>query len=369
MTRWVAIAYGALDLRGWHENHAGVEVMLLATVPSEPLGLIGAPASLWRRLVAGPVADTALTPDERLLVREFASVGLASGDEGHPARVRRLEKPWLSSPLHEMVYALVASVARDIHIGVVAIKGPTLHRQGLRDREHSGDVDIWVHPDHVEVVCHALEQWGWNGQADQWSGLSFNHSTALEPGEWGCEVDVHRHIPGCSLSDDAVFASLVQSTETTSFAGVDVLTPDLPAHAVLLALHELRPEARHGKPPAQAHEVAERLKVGGVDSLDFAREIKALAVLEPSLRLAFPRHSFVVDHKIPLNWKWRESRGWWRAYWMIFASLSPSERRLFVQRAVWPQREALAASEARAGRSNAGLIGARVRRLRKLLRW
>ncbi|MFE4196486.1 nucleotidyltransferase family protein [Paenarthrobacter sp. NPDC056912] len=369
MTSWVATAYGALDLRGWHENQSDVEVMLLATLPSEPIGLAGMPAGLWRKLIEGPVQEGDLQEDERALVHEFEAAGIASRNAAHPARILELNVPWLSSPVHEMVYALVGSVARDHGVDVVAIKGPMLHRQGLRAREHSGDVDVWVDPRSMEALCDAFESWGWNGQADQWSGLSFNHSVALEPGAWGCELDVHRHVPGCAEADSVVFAKVMQSSEKTMFAGVSMLTPELAAHAVILALHDLRPEARHGKTSAEAEEHAEKLRLAGERALEFAHGVKASAVLEPTLRLAFPAARLRVDHEIPMNWKWRESKGWWRAYWMIFTSLPPEERLLFLRRAVWPQAEVLAASEIRAGRSMPSLVAARFRRIGKLFRW
>lgn len=369
MTSWVAIAYGALDLRGWHENQTDVELMLLPTMPSEPIGLADVPAVLWRKLMDGPVPDTGLDDAEQALVREFAAAGIASEDPSHPARILELRVPWMSSPVHEMVYALVASVARDHGVDAISIKGPMLHRQGLREREHSGDVDVWADPAHLEVLCSALEAWGWNGRTDQWSGLSFNHSVALEPGSWGCELDVHRHIPGCAEDDAAVFGRVRESSQATLFAGVPMLTPDLPAHVVIFALHDLRPEARHGKTAVGAGEHAETLRLGGEKVLQFANSVKASAVLEPALRLAFPTAHLRVDHEVPLNWKWRESKGWWRAYWMIFRSLPAEERLLFIRRAVWPQAEVLAASDGRAGRSTPSLVGARFRRIAKLFRW
>ena len=369
MTSWVAVAYGALDLRGWHENQTDVELMLLATTPSEPMGLAGMPAALWRKLMGDPVPDTALDDVERDLVREFAEAGIASDDPSHPSRIFELRVPWMSSPIHEMVYALVASVARDHGVEAVSIKGPMLHRQGLREREHSGDVDVWADPTRLEILCAALEAWGWNSRTDQWSGLSFNHSVALEPGSWGCEVDVHRHIPGCADDDSAVFARVKESSQAVLVAGVPMMTPDLPAHSVIFALHDLRPEARHGKTAVGAEEHAEKLRLGGEAVLQFAGSVKASAVLEPALRLAFPGAHLRIDHEIPLNWKWRESRGWWRAYWMIFRSLPARERLLFIRRAVWPQAEVLAASDDRAGRSSPSLIGARFRRIAKLFRW
>ena len=128
------------------------------------MGLAGVPAVLWRKLLDGPVPDAGLNDAEQALIREFAAVGIASDDPLHPARILELRVPWMSSPVHEMVYALVASVARDHGVDAISIKGPMLHRQGLRAREHSGDVDVWADPAHLEVLCGALEAWGWNGR-------------------------------------------------------------------------------------------------------------------------------------------------------------------------------------------------------------
>ena len=183
---WVAVSYGALDMRGWGEPSPDVEIMLLPVHPiDEPIGLRGEPAALWRRLIDGPVNDTDLSESERELVHEYEVVGLASREPNHPARITTLSRPWLSSPLHELVYSLVANVARENCIEAVFIKGPMLHQQGLRKREHSGDVDVWVDPTHIVRLSRSVQQWGWSEHQGLWTGIPTAHSITVQPRFWG----------------------------------------------------------------------------------------------------------------------------------------------------------------------------------------
>ncbi len=84
---WVATSYGALDISNLASAaEAGLDCMVLPTLPSEPVGLRADAASLWRRLVAGPVPEGDLSADQLTMVREFEQFGLASTDARHPAR-------------------------------------------------------------------------------------------------------------------------------------------------------------------------------------------------------------------------------------------------------------------------------------------
>lgn len=125
MTAWCAVSYGALDLRGTPSGDAsGAELAVTPIYPGEPVTLLGAPAALWRRLVDGPVPDEDLTADERELVGEFEEYGIASRGPNAQHAVLRVDPPWLSSPIHELVYALVANIAADQDFAVLFIKGP-----------------------------------------------------------------------------------------------------------------------------------------------------------------------------------------------------------------------------------------------------
>ena len=145
---WTAIAAGVLDVHGLPFFEPAAEIMVLPARPAEALCLTSIGASLWRRLVRdGPLEDHRVTPAERELLTEMEQSAIVARDAGHRARVHRIERPTLSSPFHELVYALVAHVAAQNDIACVFIKGPTLFQQGLRNREHSGDVDLWCAPD------------------------------------------------------------------------------------------------------------------------------------------------------------------------------------------------------------------------------
>lgn len=261
---WVAVAYGALDVHECDQFTDETELIVVPIKPTEPLALPSIGAALWRKLVNGPVSDDALDEEERAVVREMADAGLASADLGHPARVRAVDKPWLSSPMHELVYALVASVARENEIPLIVIKGPVLHRQGLREREHSGDVDIWVAPDRVRQLAAALRAWGWSEVPDVWSHTEINHSISLEPrAGWGCEIDIHRRMPGIGLPDVDAFATVLRNSEANTFAGVEARAPVTSANAILAALHMLRPEIGARVRPSSRDEAVHLISVGG----------------------------------------------------------------------------------------------------------
>lgn len=155
----VAIAFGALDVRGDASSLAPAsEVVLLPALPSGPIELSREPVELWRRLVTGPVDPTELSDTEHTLLDEFVGAGIASPRLDHPARITRLDTPWIASPLHDLATALVTNVARSSGVETVVIKGPVLNRQGLRSRKHSGDVDVWVavgRVDHVRELVAA----------------------------------------------------------------------------------------------------------------------------------------------------------------------------------------------------------------------
>lgn len=365
MTSWVSIAYGALDMRDWHENRSEVEVMLLPVYPiDEPIGLAGDSASLWRRLVDGPVADADLSEAHRVLVRELAEFGIASADVGHPARVTRLEKPWLLSPLHEFVYALVGSIARDVGIDLVFIKGPVVRKQGLRDHQHSGDVDVWVDPAKIEALTRELHSWGWKVLRDAWQGTGLHHSDTLLPGVWGCEIDLHRYFPGSVLPRRKAFEVLLAESCMETFAAVSVRVPDQKMHAAILAMNAIRPAAGAARSPRQASKAVAILRRGGPGVVDKAGTIGAVNALEDVLREAFPEARITV----PLLGEWdvwgyrvEESRA--RAYISAFRLVPWRRRPRFVWRGIWPTREVALRSDqaSRVKSRNTALI--RVRRL------
>ena len=183
---WTAVAVAALDVRGTGLAAIGVEIAVLPRSPGEVVLLTGAGTDLWRRLVIeGPLLDDHLDADDVGIVRGMLVRGLASTDADDRARVRTLPVPTLSSPLHEAVYALVGHVAAGLGIRAVFVKGPALRLQGLREREHSGDVDVWCEPGRWDELADALTVWGWHREPTPWRGTAAHHTVTLLPDSWG----------------------------------------------------------------------------------------------------------------------------------------------------------------------------------------
>ncbi|MGB4135797.1 MAG: nucleotidyltransferase family protein [Microbacterium sp.] len=333
---WVATSFAVLDLRGWADNPSDAEIMLLPTHPAEPIGLAGPYADLWRRLVAGPVGDDGLSAEERDVVREYADSGIASDDPTHPARVRHLDGPWLSSPFHELLYGLIASVARGNGIEIVFVKGPMLHRQGLREREHSGDIDVWVDVAQMTRLADLLEEWGWARLPEHWEGSPLHHSITLTPGAWGCEIDLHRTMPGFAMPDDGSFARVIAHSETAEFAAVGARVPTAAAHAVIAALHLMRPQQGRALSEGNMREAVQTLVAAGEDALAFSGEARASASLESVLEEAFPTTAVRVDYLPPLNWRWRAEPNRLKRYVIMFRSAPIGAWPRMAYRSLWP---------------------------------
>lgn len=361
---WVATSFGALDIRD-HPLFAGsgLEIMLLPTQPSVPIDLQGEPAALWRALAESPVPDADLSPSQQDLVREFARFGFASSDPSDPARTTAIPAPWLSSPLHELVYSMVTHIAREAGVEIVFIKGPALYKQGLREHEHSGDVDLWADPNAVGVLCDALTTWGWTRIKTVFDGLPLNHSISMEPTGWGCEIDIHFSFPGVGLSSAGAFALLRENSVPISFAGTRSRVPAMPVHAVISALHQVRPLPSRS-PSRETQDAAARILSGiGPAAIEASQALRADGALAPVLELAFPTDFSGPTSKIPLNWHWRNQGNTFAAYLIALRLVPRGDRFRYLRQLLWPSREYMRARDDTAGTSSQSVTGARYRRL------
>lgn len=364
MTEWVAISYGALDVTKSENFDETAEIILLSTIPSVPIGLSGVPGSFWRRLAEnGPISDNELTCEEQILIREFACSGIASDDLSHAARSTKIESAWLSSPFHELVYALIASLARDNSIEVVFIKGPMLHRQGLRKREHSGDVDVWVDPTKIDSFSKTLLPWGWISKSDLWGNYEFYHSITLGPEEWGCEIDIHRHMPGCALTDLESFAVLRDASISVDFGGVSAQVPTVAANAVLSALHSLRPNSPASL-RSRAQNASDVLQGAGAEALEFSNKIRASAALAATLQHAFPGAEFDSGYDVPHNWKWRAASSPLGRTLMILRTIPITKWPEFLRELLWPKSEVAIRMDLARGRGSTNALTARIVRIK-----
>lgn len=363
--RWIPVALGAIDVRGSSFFLPEAEILVVPVGADAPLCLVGAGAALWRRLVEGtPVVPSAVDPEEAALLREFRAAGLAVLAATHPAGVADLRPPVLSSPMHELVYALVARIAADRGIPCVFVKGPALHRQGLRDREHSGDVDVWCEPARCDELATALEQYGWTREPDPWWGTSVHHSITLAPGGWGCEIDVHRRIPGLTLPDDEAFAIVARDADQMLYAGVPVPVPAVAVHAVLAAVTLVRPEIGGGARTPQASDAARAVLTRAPGAGARARELGAVPVLREELRTLLPDDD-LTDGGVPRDWAWRAQPDRAHAYWHALRTEPLAVRFRLLLRLIWPPDDVALASARRAGEPSASATRARLRRIRR----
>lgn len=364
MTSWVAIAYGVLDIRGWQGNTGSIELLLVGVAPAEPLGLGTEAALLWRRLaLAGPVQDDDMSVEQQSLVREFADTGLASSDENHSARITEIDSPWFSSPLHEVQCSMLASIARDNSIDVLIIKGPTLKLQNLREREHSGDIDIWVDPNEIVRFSHLLENWGWDLFPNFWGDIPAYHAMTLSPRAWGCEIDLHRHMPGCAAKDRDAFRTASTSSTELTFAGVAARVPSPKMNAVLSALHHTRPHP-FPNPPSTVALAVDVLRRVGPEVITTSDDVRATAALEPVLRAAFPEATISPNSKLPLNWRWRAEASPFRRAALSLRSVPLKSWPRFLGRLIWPAPDIAMRFDRTHGGISKTALGARLRRLR-----
>lgn len=369
MSSWIAICYGALDVRSHDLAGGKFDVVVTPTIPGEPLMLHGEGAALWRRLVDGPVEDSALTGSEQEILEEMERMGIAARDLNHPARLRTLPRPWLTSPLHELVYALLASVASETNTRLLFIKGPVLHAQGLRSREHSGDVDCWVEPGAELRFASAMKAWGWAPAVSAFTGTRVLHSLTMRASDWGCAVDVHSWFPGFTRTPADSFEQVLAATELREFGGVMVRTPQRAVHAVIAALNEVRPLRGAEAGAAKVRTAAAVLSTAGEDVVALAEELGAEYALAAPMRLAFPHRALdhYSDQAAPADWSWRLQTSPLRVYWSALKIVPLRERPRILFRVIWPTAESLRAGPLALDGDTTGIGALRVRRVRRAL--
>ncbi|WP_341975736.1 hypothetical protein LTA6_000344 [Microbacterium sp. LTA6] len=342
MTEWVAVSFGALDMRDHELGAQGYDLVVVPIRPGTPRFLFGPGAEVWLRLVAGPVADSDLTSEEREIVRDMEHMGIASRDSEDPARVREVNAPWMSSMVHELVYALLGNVAARNDIDLIFLKGPTLHAQGLRNREHSGDVDCWVAPGNDSRLARAMEPWGWAPAFSAFTGTRVLHSLTLRAGEWGCAVDVHSFFPGMAVGRSASFATALSTSDIRTFAGQTARTPTIALHAIISALNEIRPVRGQHPGAASVRSAAHSLSVAGEATIEMATRVGAEFALKDSLVEAFPQAGLRFDDAVvPEDWSWRLQTSTVGVYLEALKLIPWRDRLRVVFRVVWPSAESL----------------------------
>lgn len=358
MTEWVPVGRGVLDISDSARSGHDAELAITPVRPGDCIALSDGPADLWRSLIGGRDEDS-FDEQELDLLRAFHEYGIAA-PAPHPLTVSELRTPWMSSPQHELVYALLAHVLQDEAIEGVFIKGPVEYVQGLRHREHSGDVDVWIHHSQVQRLAEAMKPWGWTLRSD----VFISHSRTLIPETWGCAIDVHTRFPGMATDPEEAFKILMQNTQPWEFAGISVSVPSRPLAAVIRALHDLRPSGRDPLTPAKTEEAARTLKLAGPDAILVARELGALAPLAESFQMAFPEEEIDLrDVSWPDNWHSLAAPNLAVGLVRSLRATAPGDRLAALFRLVWPDRRTAIESAARSGHPTDNALAARAIRM------
>lgn len=346
MPLWIAEAFGALDLRGHELAKQGYDIAVTPTQPGPPVFLMGLGAQTWLQMSHGAITEADLDAEGIEIARGLEEMRIAIEQRDSDVAIEATA-PWLASPIHELVYALLANVARENDIEVVFIKGPTLHAQGLRTREHSGDVDCWVRPGDDLRLAEAMTHWGWTPLLSPFTGTGVTHSLTLRAGAWGCAIDVHSRFPGMTVPSLEAFEFVVARSEERVFAGVPCRTPDRATHSIIGALHAMRPTVGMIPTDADARIAADMLRAGGPEVPTLVSELGAGYALAAPLRQAFPGEAIGgIDATPPEDWEWRMTSSAPRRHLKALATVPLRQRPMVVARLLWQSKATLQAAAA-----------------------
>jgi hypothetical protein len=249
----------------------------------------------------------------------------------------------------ELGHAWVQRLADTNGTRILFLKGPALHRQGLRAERTSSDVDLLVEPRLFEHFCASLLAAGWYERpADFITSRTSVHSRTFLRDGWPCDIDVHSHYPGFLSPAADVFEILWADRVRMTFAHKPCDVPDRLASALILALHSLRGkalEARHGRELDELLQV--ELDARDRDRLaELAVRTRCAATLEevlPRMGIHLPLTEDERSTADAVRWRRRVASGSHGAYFWIdaFRRGDGRERVAVAARAVWPSREHL----------------------------
>lgn len=245
----------------------------------------------------------------------------------------------------DLAHAWVYAITSRHGIRALFIKGPSLHRQALREPRVSSDVDVLVESSRFGDLCDALRAAGWVERPGNFVGTrTARHSKTFVMDGWPCDLDVHGFFPGFLADADEVFETLWARRAHLSFAGRACPVADRTSGALILALHCLRgapDQYRHAAELEQLRHApftpAERY-----DLTLLARATKS----DASLAEVLPRMGVGVDPGAVSNVDAATLRSWRarvdadaRGPYIWVSALRRAgwrERPLIIWRAVWP---------------------------------
>ncbi len=186
-----------------------------------------------------------------------------------------------------LAHALVARVASDHGLRVLAIKGPAVAEQGLREARDSADVDVLVHPRDLEPLVGGLTAVGWKRMVTgTYASIMPPHSVNVLNDHWPIGIDVHHYFPGFLADAGQVFEALWARHELINLAGVPVPACDPVGQVAIVALHHLRVSPGGESDPLRDLAQRARVTLSTQDLaalIELAQETDATGPLRPFL--------------------------------------------------------------------------------------
>lgn len=144
----------------------------------------------------------------------------------------------------ELAHGVVQLLCNSSGVDALHIKGSALD-PALRYPGRTGrDVDLLVHPEHIDALRAALGEHGWLQVGRFATGSPFEHAENWHHETLGY-LDLHRLIPGIGLSPDDAFRSLWATRTSARLADIECAVPDLDAQALIVLLHAARSHGDH----------------------------------------------------------------------------------------------------------------------------
>ncbi|WP_082497287.1 nucleotidyltransferase family protein [Arthrobacter sp. Leaf137] len=202
-------------------------------------------------------------------------------------------------------HALVARVAAELGIRAFFIKGPASVLQGLRKPKTSGDVDVFVSPQDLEMIVGALQTRGWRKRPIGPDSSVFpRHSVTLSHSDWPCCLDIHYRYPGMETPNAECFELMWMRTDSVKLAGQVTRVPSIALGVLILSLHALRtPQLISCQEELEFLARVTKERVLAAEILDLAAGTGSLAAIRPFLEALVPQ--FAAS-------KWPEPSAEWR---------------------------------------------------------
>ncbi|CAH0213873.1 hypothetical protein SRABI76_02335 [Microbacterium oxydans] len=165
----------------------------------------------------------------------------------------------------ELAYLLVARVAREHGIRVLAVKGPMAAEYGLRPSRSVADADILVEPNGFDRLHALMLERGWHPRSGREAPRFLAwHSRTLIHDSWPCDIDMHRYFPGFLAEAGEVFDALWADRRVRGGNYGTVLVPSRAGMAAIVALHAARSPSE-ARSRVESQTVADAIREGFSD--------------------------------------------------------------------------------------------------------